>query len=584
MVRRLGVLAAIALTTACGDSYSESKQVPVDAGTEGAPPAGACDPSVLYVSSSGDDANDGCDSAKPRKTVTSAIGYAIAKNGGRAEIRLCAETLRERVVVGSATSLVGGFDCKSWAPGAGRTTIEAPSADVVETVITFGAAVGTDTRLEHLRIVGPKRASGEVASLRVIGGASPTIRDSEIEGGTTESGHSITLAIEMSSPTIEDTKVFGGRGTCASGCSATYATGMSVSGGRPRLARARIEGGTANVTTKDDTIGSITLDVQGDVKATGADAFTDVEIVGGVGNVGGVYPVMGVRAGLGVDVELVRSVVRPSDTVSTCSTSPCFTVGALAGAGILRLRRSAVSSLPAKAGGGTTSEVVIREGAATALGGRLEGRSSAFYSRTGAIDVLANGTVDIAGSTIVGAELVSNAGGTVDIRSSLLAQTVTNAPAFGLVACPTVARTTLDRSVILGSPPTFARFFSDEGQSACTGGPVTTTLAAAVAASGGKTTFAASNVKRRAFSCAGEDSSACTEVPACNPDSASYADSCLVTVFTSSAAPLKLKDGVSCAIATGGSPLADVPEDIEGKPRTTPPSVGAYEHDGACSP
>lgn len=357
-----------------------------------------------------------------------------------------------------------------------------------------------------------------------------------------------------------------------------------MAGGHPRLSRVRVEGGTADVASKDPILGAITIDVQGDVKIGGADSWSDLEIVGGIGRVGGPYPVMGVRVLPGADVQLVRSTIRPHPTPSTCNTSTCFTVAALAAGGNLRLRRVIATSFPAQAGAGASSAVNIREGSATALGGgHLEGRSSAFYARTAGIDILENGTVDIAASTIIGAELVSNAGGTAEVRSSILAQTSTSVPAFHLVSCPIIAKTVLDTSVVLGSPAPFARFLVDTG-SGCNDGGSFASLAATTGASSAKTTFIAKDVRRRTFSCAGEDAAACTDVKACDPGSATFRDSCLATVFASPAVPLKLSEAVSCSISQGGLDLPAAPEDLDGVTRTLPTSMGATEHDGACSP
>src|SRR5690606_8831212 len=121
--------------------------------------------------------------------------------------------------------------CGSWTPGAGRTTFEAPSSDVVETMIAFGAPIDASVRLEHLRVVGPSRASGDVSALRFTGGSAPVVRDVHAAGGMTNEGHSVTVGIEGSSPTIEDGDVRGGSARCTAACAGAYANGISVAGG-----------------------------------------------------------------------------------------------------------------------------------------------------------------------------------------------------------------------------------------------------------------------------------------------------------------------------------------------------------------
>lgn len=571
------------LLVACESSCSESARPAGDAGVEGAVP-GVCDRSVLYVSSRGDDTNDGCDPAKPRRTVTSALGYAQAKSGGKAEIRTCVETLRERVVLAGPASLIGGFDCATWSPGAGRTTFEAPSGDVVETMIAFGAPVGTEARMEHLRIVGPTRAAGEVSALRFTGGSSPSVKDVEVEGGTTGAGHSVTLGIEASSPSLEDVRVAGGRGACTSGCTGAYASGISINGGKPRMRAVRIEGGSAEVATTDNAaVGSVALDVQGDVKVAGAEAWSAIDVVAGTGDVGGSYPVLGVRVGFPADVRIEQLSVVGSSRPSTCKAATCFTVGTIAGGGALRMYRATVIAPDAVgAAGGTGASSNVRESAVSALAGMIEARSSFFQSPAGGIDILSDGVVDVAASTIVGTELVSNFGGTATVKSSILAHTVTSSAAFILAACPTTASTSIASSVILGSPRPFATFLA-ESSGACTGTGSFSSLSAAVAASSKITTFAATDVRRFASSCAEETSSTCTAVDACDPTGSEFVDACLGTVFATPQQPIELKDRVACSIAQGGLALADAASDLFGTPRTAAVSMGAHEYDGACS-
>src|SRR5262249_44209019 len=146
-------------------------------------------------------------------------------------------------------------------------------------------------------------------------GAAPSLKDDELVGGSTAEGVAITLGVEgKSSPTIEDSVIKGGRAKCTKDCTSAIATTVALDGGNPKLRPTRIEGSEADVATVDTYVGTVTLDVFGGVHATGADAFSDLEIVHGVGRIGGSEPSYGLRVIGNSEVDLVGSKILPSAT------------------------------------------------------------------------------------------------------------------------------------------------------------------------------------------------------------------------------------------------------------------------------
>lgn len=578
-MRRAALLSIVLV--ACGSSYSDGTNPPgppADAGGDASPPL--CTGGAIHVSPSrGDDLNDGCDPAKPKKTLNSALGEVQAKNAAGTEIRTCVETLRERVVVAYPASIIGGFDCTTWAPGPpdAKTTIEAPS-DAIEALIAFGSPVGGAARLERLRFVGAARASGAVTGFRIKDGAAPVIRNFSVAGGSTQEGIGIGVAIESASPTLEDGVIEGVSAKCTVGCTGVVATGVTVNGGNARLRRLRIIGGTADAAPTGNYIGSLALDVVGPANAVGADAFSELEIVHGVGRVGSQNPAWGVRI-VNAEIELADSKILPGASPSTCVTGVCGTIALIAeGSASARVLRSRVLATELAGAPGTTGVTALHYALLASNGGKLEVASSfAFSDSIGAGAML--GSLSLFGSTVVGSSVLTNNGGTVEVDSSILGLQKPGV-AFFASACPKPSKTALTSSVIIGATPVFAEFLvENEANPVCTGTGATQTLSATLAKSDASNTFTATSTSRLTTTCSGE-SGLCIERAACNSNRAA----CLGEVF-SSIAPLDgllLKDATPCAIAQGGSASIAGYLDATKKMRTAPFSMGAHEYDGAC--
>jgi len=549
------------LVAACS-SYGDSPAAPAPANDGGTGDAGVsiCTENVLYVATTGDDANDGCDKAKPKRTLTSALGSVQARGAANAEIRTCAETFRERVVLAYPASIVGGFACGTWTPGAGRTGIEAPDDREAETLIAFGASVQPTVRLEHLRIVGPSRTTGYVSALRVKDGAAPLVKDAELVGGSTGEGVAITLGIEgKSSPTIEDSIVKGGRARCTMDCTKVVATTVAIDGGTPKLRRTRIEGSEADVPASGTYVGTVTLDVFGGAKATGSDAFSDLTIVHGIGRVAVSNAAAGMRVTGQSELELVDSTLSANATASTCVSSPCYGVGIEASNATFRVRRSRIEATPTAGAAGTTNVVLVPLGLLADLSGQLDVASSLVRAEHTAAP-FASSIITVRASTLIGKTIVENQGGTISVESSLLAHVDSQAIAILASSCTNATKTTLASSFIVSAAPNVVAF-ADGSSMSCSATAVFATPKDAANASTSKNVFSSTN----------SDRTTCTGT----------AEACLLDVFEPGDDP-KLKAGVSCAIAKGGLAFAELSTDLFGTQRTETISMGASEYDGAC--
>lgn len=557
------VVVALGLLVAACSSYGDTPAAPAPGNDGGTNDAGVsiCTENVLYVATTGDDANDGCDKAKPKRTLTSALGAAQAKGAANAEIRTCVETFRERVVLAYPASIVGGFECGTWTPGAGRTALEAPDDKEVETLIAFGASVQPTGKLEHLRIVAPTRSSGFVSAVRVKDGAAPTLKDDELVGGATNEGVSITLAIEgKSSPTIEDSIIHGGHARCSTDCTTAISSTVAIDGGTPKLRKTRLEGSEADVDATDTYVGTVTLDVFGGAKAIGPDAFADLEIVQGVARIGGKDASIGLRVGGNSEIEIERSKVVPAAAPSTCISSPCVSAAVAVGNATLRARTSSFVASPSQGAAGTTNVVPAIAGVIAQLSGTFD-MASSFVRADAALMTYLDGKMNVRASTLNGAALVANQGGAVTLSSTLLAQRESTAHAVTSVACPTPATTTMTSSLLVTAQASPIAFF-DGSSTTCNLTAVYASPQAAAAATGASNAFAASATER----------TGCTGT----------ADACLLGIFTA-VDSVSLRDGVPCSIAKGGLTFPEITTDLSGAARTMPTSIGAYEHDGACS-
>jgi hypothetical protein len=598
-VRRARSLALLLVATACGAYSADEERAPApDAGTSN--DAGAdqsagprCSPPVRYASSRGDDVNDGCDPTKPKRTIASALAAVHDLAGG--EVRVCAETFRERVVLTSHASLVGGFDCVTWMPGTERTTIE-PPAEATETLTAESAAVDATAKVGRVRIVGAKVVSGNVVVVRLSNGASPSFGDVEVVGGSTDEGDAIGLLVDGAQASFADVTVSAGAGRCTANCAGRVpARGIVVKGGAPRMQRVRVSGGNGQIVPSGGDFASIALDVSGAVTRTGSDAFTMLEIVGGDATVGGASGAVGMRVSAGATIEIADSKVVPGVTGSICSQAPCRSYAVFASAGTARIVRSRVVAFPAKAVPPASGPILTESIALKATSGRVDVFSSFVHGADIAIDGAAKSTIDVKGTTVVGGwrMVFQNEGSTFAFASSILAHPA-NSYVGWLSACQGTATTTaFESSTFVGNAlPFFAAF----PKTSCSSGASYGSMSGSIGASADNVVTATS-VLRVTGECLEDQAKVkCRVVTACGPSgSGSMPAECMRDLFEKwtaadngrtellGAEGLRLKAGAPCLVAKGGKPFPEIATDAFASTRTEPISMGAHEQD-ACTP
>jgi len=197
----------------------------------------------LYVSSKGDDKNDGCSPAKPKATIKSAV-TAITKaragfqtDGGVLpwEVHVCAGTYKEsQLVVEYPLSIRGGYDCSGfkrddnfgYAKGfksANETILQNGAySPEYNSPLTFllrrqdTKITRTDTIIDGLTIDAGEGNSGTVG-VTITDGASPTLSDNKIKGGSgfcSSTFGSMGIWVIDGSPLIKNNDIYGGDGKC----------------------------------------------------------------------------------------------------------------------------------------------------------------------------------------------------------------------------------------------------------------------------------------------------------------------------------------------------------------------------------
>jgi hypothetical protein len=224
-------------------------------------------------------------------------------------------------------------------------------------------------------------------------------------------------------------------------------------------------------------------------------------------------------------------------------------------------------------------------------GGVLSVSSSIVHATATAIEVTVGGTAEVKASTAIAPEVVAN-GGTLSVRSSVLAHARAASPPVFISSCGGATKTTFDSTVFVGASTTFTRLDTTK-DGPCAASSIAT-FAATVAGSDASNAIAATATSRIAASCTGEDSASCVADAACAAGAGEGTD-CLRAVFAAisdpffgraeilSAEGLRLKPMVTCKIAQGGLAFPEIATDAYGAPRTAPISIGAHEYDGACS-
>lgn len=595
---RLGVAIAsvagaiVCALVACGDDYGAVDAPPDGGGAEASADveAGAC--AVVHVSSDGgDDANDGCSSAAPKKTIAAALNVAGA------EVHVCRGTYREtNLQMARPVSLRGGYDCQSWRrdDGFGRKGgFESPNVTQIETpdlaspfasLTIAGEKIGREVIVDGLRVVGRDGAEGSTA-LSVIEGAKPTLADLQIVGGAAKVSTlvigSVGLAVlTRAAPEVKDSDVRGGSGQGKIG-----SIGVRVTDANIDMHDSVVDGGSG----VGLAIGA--LGVLFDGSKAGKGTFTnDVVSWGQPTSEGSQMGAAGMYAATGT-VDVVQSAFRGG--TARCHSGPCTVYGIIAAAGVkLRATQNLVAAGDIIGVSGSGIRGITLLGTSDAL---IASNVIHVKSNYTTIGVEADGAdATILGNTIVAVSAISGAYGVVVgganggdkgrgalVEGNVFGTTTTSSAGLRVLACDGAKVQSVKRNAFVnttfslehlngpgcatvtrqGSPRDMEGFLGDE--------------------------VAKENV---------QVAPACTS-PGCIGGLACIDnDACLTRLFpafdvaTSGLANVFVPKGYAvapkapCAFAQGGGPASTtVTTDVYGTLRSTPVSIGAAEQDD-CTP
>jgi len=202
---------------------------------------------TVYVSVTGSDSNNsGTDSRRPLKTVGAALALRAAV------VNVCEGGYPENVTVSSATQLVGGFDCGTWAPANKLTTV-APTKGMALIVSTShvsisgmsftavpadaggGSSVAAfvtnalDVKFTNVTLTAGAGANGAIGMLTTVSYPTTPLDGNDADGGTGGPEKTCTCPGDSSS--------FGGAGgnynQGGQGGSASPPTGLDGGAGGP---------------------------------------------------------------------------------------------------------------------------------------------------------------------------------------------------------------------------------------------------------------------------------------------------------------------------------------------------------------
>lgn len=293
------------------------------AGNDGGDGGIVCD--VVYVSPRGNDGDDGCTTATPKKTIGAAVLLAktlVTVN----EIHVCAGTFDEPVTLDTPVDLKGGYDCGTWNRTAtyGYPTFDAVHETLVggsqlpAAVVVTGATIASAVEIDGLTILGAKSKSAQDGvALRIGQAAAPVVSNCRIVGGATFSvtgDGSVGARIEAGAkPEIRFNYIDGGTGVSYVADGAGRA-GLVVDSASPFVHHNHITGGAA-VPESSDGIASVGLVLRDAPMLNEANSrpILSNQIEGGDGDGGDLISSTGLLALGATDFDLVDSVVRPGD-------------------------------------------------------------------------------------------------------------------------------------------------------------------------------------------------------------------------------------------------------------------------------
>lgn len=589
-----------------GDATHTDGPPPADAPQE-APPG-----SIVYVSNtSGNDANDGTDPSKPKKTIAAAFTRAQSITSS-AEVHVCKGVYAEKGLSLSQTlKLLGAYDCSTWHRTANYGF---PTFDGVNNTVIQNAD-----------------PSAQPATLLVTGGVAPSalIDGFTVQGAASFNGTTVAIeTLPSASPVLQNDVFQGGGGTGVSstaGSGKPGSIGVGIGGGSPEVTLCVVSGGTGS-----GNIGSTGIAIA----STGTPYVHDVLVSGGSGTAA-VSPSDTASVGILVTSSMAQSqalknlyVVANDDNASSAGPTIGIDVAAVGGTPInVDIQGSAIRGGAGTGGNSYSTGVVVDDvgGTVRVLGSRVYGGSRTGSGPTYDIFAEGAGTLDVHNSEIHAGTTSGTAGGVVLVaasNTSIVDDTIYTGAGGGAAINveANVSGVVISDDLLLGSNSQSAvgvivpacqsgqikrldyMAFVNLGTLYQCGSTQATTVATMAAALPGVSTAGDFQV----------GSGATCLPPTCIPDPAcpGAPTACIPTILGASWSPND--DGVAglfngapssvadaggsfkgwslpqpntlCAIARGGTPYAGIATDIFGQLRDgSKPTIGAFEYTpGKC--
>jgi hypothetical protein len=578
--------------------------------------SGACRPGCadkkVYVSTTGDDANDGCTVTHPMKSIGAAIARVKAIGAKDHAVTVCRGGYKERaLVIDYPVSLRGGYECSQFTrtkdfgyplfDAATETNIDDGNEGVDRFTLTVkGAAVTRAVVVDGFTINGATSGDARSIAVSVQAGAAVTLTDLKVVGGGTAAPSGIGavgIASAVSSPEIARTVVHGGIGTAVD--SNADNIGIYASGGAPFLHDLQVAG-TAGV----DRTRSYGILVDGAAQATGANAWNHVAVSG----VQATLVSVGIFLVGNAHLELADGLVTGGKI--NCQAVGCSAYGMLVSGSVATVQSSRIY-------GGDLVNAGSPPYASSAFGFYVDAMGAAPSVFTN--NVIVGGNSSRRADLRVIAALFTRTAGSRLVHNTVIVPEANGAAAGNTVAIWAsngASNLEIDDNLVVGEngtalvglhlerdcnslPLSSIKFLRGNafvgtarvldlyaGAAGCQFTPATT-LTDAVAALPGVTT---TNNVRLAASCDNDTGPSCL---ACSP-----ATTCAPLVLAPwtpavspsaaelfAAASYSMPSSAPCLVAKGAVVLSPmVTQDAMGNPRVSPASIGASQIAGACSP
>jgi hypothetical protein len=575
--------------------------------------AGTCAPGcpdhTVYVSADGNDNASGCTTATPKRTVGAAIALLKTLGAQKHEVHMCRGEYDEAVLLDYPTSILGAYECSTWkrSPSYGAPTFDGVNETVVRgttTVPPLTALAIEGVFVDGVTLRAKDATTKRIPAAIVASRANVKLSNAKLlagNGQANDSPGSVGLVVDTDAfADVSGSVVDGGGATnTSSGGYGSAGIFITAKGGGVHVTNARVTGGSGVVNGGTGSAGILALG------GSTASIVETSNVNGGSGRTGGGSGSYGIGffGATTSDITVTGSFIDGG--TSSCPKRCAITGLATSAIGKVTITGNRI------AGGEVKSDML---GDITFTGLHLTGyanadvqNNSVFSGNTKetfgglgrAIQLTRGGNALVANNTFALGPSKSGAGSVVVASSTtatfadnllLDGSSVTAAAAIDLDACDGRSYA-LQSNVFVGFPDRDALLQLSKGTTGtptgCTSATSSTTVdALETVASGAFGPSKASGNRRIAAGCSGDTkcaaSAECTNGPSCIPS--------VLTAWTKATAGdllgagWKLRTGVSCAIAKGGtSGPGLLMVDGYGVPRTDPRSIGAHEYDGSCT-